>query len=146
MVLINLTKLVKFIDIVNKTPKDVSQRRTRLVKAYDGLAADADFTVSITLSTDAAIRLKEIILDDESGERRVAILDELINNLTDRTVFIPDSVMSKVYLIPSITKCINPTCREQLLVMCRPTRTAHIVSVFTVSCVLEGEVYAFCKM
>ena len=141
MVLINLTKLVKFIDIVNKTPKDVSQRRTRLVKAYDGLAADGDFTVSITLSTDAAIRLKEIILDDESGERRVSILDELINNLTDRTVFIPDSVMSKVYLIPSITKCINPTCREQLLVMCRPTRTAHIVSVFTVSCVLEGEVY-----
>ena len=96
MVLINLTKLVKFIDIVNKTPKDVSQRRTRLVKAYDGLAADGDFTVSITLSTDAAIRLKEIILDDESGERRVSILDELINNLTGRTVFIPDLVMSKV--------------------------------------------------
>ena len=65
MVLINLTKLLKFINIVNKTPKDVSQRRTRLVKAYDGLTADADFTVSISLSTDAAIRLKEIILDDE---------------------------------------------------------------------------------
>ena len=93
MVLINLTKLVKFIDIVNKTPKDVSQRRTRLVKAYNGLEADGDFNVSITLLTDAAIRLKEIILDDESGERRVSILDEFINNLTDRTVFIPDSVM-----------------------------------------------------
>jgi len=80
MVLINLTKLVKFIDIVNKTPKDVSQRRARLVEAYNGLKADGDFNVSITLLTDAAIRWKEIILDDESGERRVSILDELINN------------------------------------------------------------------
>ena len=72
MVLINLTKLVKFIDIVHKTPKDVSQRRTRLLKAYDGLEADADFTVSISLSTEAAIRLKETDLDHEVYERRVS--------------------------------------------------------------------------
>lgn len=143
MVLINLTKLVKFIDIVHKTPKDVSQRRTRLLKAYDGLEADADFTVSISLLTEAAIRLKETELDDEVEERRVAILEELINNLTERTICIPESVMSKVYLIPSITKCSNPPCCGKLLVICRPTRTENAVSVFTVSCVLEGEVY--CK-
>ena len=141
MVLINLTKLINLIDIVNKTPKEVSKRRTRLLEAYNELEADTDFTVSIKLSTEASIRLKEAYLDDEEHLRRVKILEELIANLTESKICIPESIMSKVYLLPSITNCTNPQCCGKLLVICRPTRTENSVSVFTNNGVLEGEVY-----
>ena len=68
-------------------------------------------------------------------------MEELIANLTESKIWIPESIMSKSYLLPSITNCTNPPCDGKLLVICRPTRTVNSVSVFTTSRVLEGEVY-----
>ena len=123
MVLVNLTKLVRFISIIHKTPKEVSRRKTRLIEAYNMLEADTADVVSIKMNTSLERWMKEIDLDDEESERRIGILEQLIDDYTNSNIHLsPESISSKTYLLPAITFCNNPPCCKKKLVICRPSR------------------------
>ena len=61
MVLVNLSKLIGFISIIHKTSKEVSRRKTRLIKAYNKLVADTANVVSIKMNFSLERWKKEIL-------------------------------------------------------------------------------------
>ena len=139
MVFANLSKLMKFVDIISKTPKEVSKRKTRLIKAYGKLEADTTDIVSIKIKD--LERFTEMHLDDEEDGRKQKILELLIDDYTDSKKSLPQVNDLKTYLFPSITNCLNSCCCQKSLIICRPSRTDNSVSVFTLNGVLEGEIY-----
>lgn len=139
MVIVNLSKLIKFVGIISKTPKEVSKRKTRLIEAYRELGADTTDEVSINMKD--LERFTEKHLDDEEDGRKQKILEVLIDDYTASKISLPQLNGQKTYLVPSITYCLNPCCSQNSLIICRPSRTENTVSVFTVNGVLEGEVY-----
>ena len=123
MVLVNLTKLIGFISIIHKTPKEVARRKTRLIEAYNMLEADTTDVVSIKMNSSLERWMKEMHLDDEESIRRIEILEQLIDDYTNTKINLPaESNSSKTYLFPVTTYCNNPPCCKKKLVICRPSR------------------------
>ena len=140
MVLINLSKLMKFVAVISLTPKEVSKRKSRLIEAYNELEADTNDSVSIKMSPELE-RFSECHVDSEESEMRCKILQQLINDYTDSNITLPKSISFKTFLFPPITNCPGTTCSRKVLTICRPTRTENALPVFTVNGVYEGEVY-----
>ena len=140
MVFVNLTKLMKFVELISKTPSEVTKRKTRLIEAYGKIEADTTDKVSIKMKADLE-RFKEVDLDEEENERKCKILEALIEVYTASNISLPQKRITKTYLVPSITNCLNSSCCGKSLTVCRPSRTENSVSVFTVDGAYEGEVY-----
>lgn len=140
MVKINLSKLIKFIGVVSKTPRNVTKRKNRLIEAYNNLVSDTDDQVSIKMKAHLE-RFKETHLDLEESHRHNEILEQLIDDYTDSGIVVPESNNFKNFLVPSTSVCLNSRCLTEELFMCRPSRTENSIPIFTTNGVLEGEVY-----
>ena len=137
---------MKFIAIIAMTPKEVSKRKVRLMEAYGNLEADTVDSVSIKMSAELE-RFQETHVDLEEIDMRCKILDQIIIDYTESNISLPTSIEFKTFLLPSITNCSNLSCSGRSLVICRPSRTENSVPVFTINCVLEGEIYRkICQM
>lgn len=140
MVLVNLSKLIKFIGFISETPKGITKRNSKLITAYTNLEKKTDDEVSIKMPASLE-RFKEKHLDAEVTERKFEILEQLINDYTKSSINIPESNDVKKYLVPTPCTCLNENCSGQELVICRPSKTENCVNIFKLNEVLEGEVY-----
>ena len=104
MVLINLSKLMKFIAIIAMTPKEFSKRKVCLMEAYGNLEADTVDSVSIKMSAELE-RFQETHVDLEEIDMRCKILDQIIIDYTESNISLPTSIDFKTFLLPSITNC-----------------------------------------
>ena len=132
--------MVKFALIVSTTPKEISKRKTRLMDAYNNIVPDSSNIVSVKMRADLE-RIRESNIDSEDDEMRCKIIEQLIEDYTESNFSVPKSNDFKTFLIPTVTSCLKSDCDEKALIICRPSRTENSVPVFTVSGVLEGEVY-----
>lgn len=86
-------------------------------------------------------RLRECHIEFETQERRQQIISQLIDDFTDKNFDLSTSGEFKIFLVPQISKCLNPLCSSSELNVCRPNKTENSVSVYCVDGIREGEVY-----
>ena len=140
MVLINLSKLMKFIRIIYQTPKEVSKRTNRLINQYFDLKEETKDVVSVKLMANLE-GFRERHLDQEETEKKYKILEQLILDYTCSGLSVPNSDGMKKYLVPNQVNCLNPNCSEEQLVLCRPSRTTNSCPIFGIRGVVDGEIY-----
>ena len=140
MVLFDLSVLARFGAIVAATPSEVSKRKLRLTEVYNNLKSDNIKVVSIRLSSNLE-RLRECHIDFETKERRQQIIDQLIEDFTNRHLNLDTVGEFKIFLVPQISSCLNPVCSSSDLKICRPNKAEHSVTVYCVDGIREGEVY-----
>ena len=140
MVLMYLSKVTQFADIVANTPRDVSKRVSKLLNLYQSIKDEfTDVVVSVKIPASLE-RYKEVLLDNEDEIRKVQVLEYLIEKFSKDVFHIIHS-NSKIYLFPSVQNCKRKDCHDQRLILCNPDRTENSVNIFTVRGGTKGEVY-----
>ena len=107
MVLINLSKLIRFSAIVSSTPLEVSKRTPRLKESYLSLTCENAVNVSLKLNGRLERLLKESHLDQEDEKRKHEMLEEIILILTQNPLHYPLEKDGKVFLVLSVIQCLS---------------------------------------
>ena len=103
MVLVNLSKLISLVNAINNCPLGVPQRSAKLMDAYNKLTTNSEDVVSIEVSAWLE-KFKEQNIDTYEETEKEKILIQIIDKFSESGLKIP-LLNTKVYLVPSVTKC-----------------------------------------
>ena len=140
MVLVNLSKIVRFAAVVHAMPVEVPKRISRLTHMYYEIDTKSSVTVSMKVRGDLE-RIVERHLDNEDQLRQAKIIECLIKIFTENKLDISLHREFKIILLPSVTKCLMPGCFAIELSLSVPRNTDAHVSVYTTNGVVLGELY-----
>ena len=140
MVLIDLCKLYEFGTIVSQTPADVSKRKSRLIECFNSIEPEGSLAVSVKIKADLE-RIVERDIELEVPERRLKIIEFLIDHFSNKQLDVKTMSGGKTFLMPPVIMCLFPECQSEELMLCRPNKTENCVPIFTQGGVIKGEVY-----
>ena len=140
MVLVNLSKMVRFAAIVHAMPVEVSKRISRLIQIYHEIESNSSIIVSIKVRCDLE-RLVERHIDSEEPLRQARIIECLINIFTENKLDISAQRDFKVILLPPVKKCLMDGCFANELSLSALRNTDTYVPVYTTNGVVKGEMY-----
>ena len=117
MVLIDLCKLFEFGTIVSQTPDDVSKRKPRLIKYFNTIEPEGSLAVSVKVKAELE-RIVERDIELEAPERRLKLIEFLIDHFSNNSLEVKTTSCGKTFLIPSVKTCLFPQCQSKELILC----------------------------